>query len=196
MGDNSFWGGALIACAIYACIFFIMDENKKAIVDKEEKVQVEAKEEAKTNPLTQIETEYNLRKAEQNKHLQKFEEKIIYNYSDNYSRKGDFTFTTGGMDTVFLIRAKNSNSIMAIVALPKESHTKVILPFGEYGVDYAVGEGGWYGLERFWGNSTQFFRSNTEHSIHEYQNTGIRMNAPTGVQPDRINQRKFIEVNQ
>ena len=67
--------------------------------------------------------------------------------------------------------------------------------------DHLYGE--WQGLDRLWGYSTQFYRSNTQHRVYrnDHENgytihgTGIVLNAPNGYTPERINKNEFIHPN-
>ena len=120
------------------------------------------------------------------------------------AQKGAFNFTSSDKDTVFLLRDKYSNELKMIVQLPKYDQIETSVPFGEYVVEYATGDGVWQGLDHFWGYSTQFYRSNTQHRIYKVEHgngaytihgSGITLNTPDGQTPDRMNKASFINAN-
>lgn len=120
------------------------------------------------------------------------------------AQKGTFKFTSSNQDAVFLLRDKYTNELKVVVQLPKYDQVETLVPFGEYIVEYATGDGNWQGLDRFWGYSTQFYRSNTQHRIYKVDHgyggytihgSGITLNTPNGQTPDRINKGNFINSN-
>lgn len=141
--------------------------------------------------LRNVEMQHDERQREREKHAQPFTRKVIYNFDNDFGYKGKFALTAADLNAVFVIREKLSNQLMAVATVPSGEQLELLLPYGEYVVEYATGSGQWYGLDHFWGYRTEFFKSNTRHIISENQHTGIVMNAPQGIEPDRISQRRF-----
>ncbi|TCB59058.1 hypothetical protein [Acinetobacter terrae] len=195
--------GFLIAIVILA-LFFYESESKPERNFLYQVASEKAVNTEQTNGLKEVQDFSERQKVIENQNIQPFTKSIMNKFPVDGSPKGTFQFQSSNQDAVFLVRDKYTNELKVVVQLPKYSQTEMLIPLGEYVVEYATGDGNWQGLDRFWGYSTQFYRSNTQHRIYRTEHgggsytthgSGIILNTPDGQMPDRITKGNFINSN-
>lgn len=195
--------GFLIAIVILA-LFFYESESKPERNFLYQAASEKAVNTEQTNGLKEVQDFSERQKVIENQNIQPFTKSIMNKFPVDGSLKGTFQFQSSNQDAVFLVRDKYTNELKVVVQLPKYSQTEMLIPLGEYVVEYATGDGNWQGLDRFWGYSTQFYRSNTQHRIYRTEHgggnytthgSGIILNTPDGQMPDRITKGNFINSN-
>ncbi|ANF81574.1 hypothetical protein A3K93_04835 [Acinetobacter sp. NCu2D-2] len=197
------FGGFLIAVVITA-LFFYKSESKP---DRNYLFHPTGQQDSNTqqvNGLKEIQNYAEQQKTIDTQNIQPFIKNVMNKFPIDGAQKGKFKFTSSDQNAVFLLRDKYTNELKVVVQLPKYDQVETLVPFGEYVVEYATGDGSWQGLDRFWGYSTQFYRSNTQHRIYKVDHgyggytihgSGITLNTLNGQTPDRINKGNFINSN-
>lgn len=196
------FGGLFIAIIILAIFFYKNDEKNLINYSKQNYINQDSGKET-TNGLKEVQIFDQKRKESETQYAQPFEKNIMIKFPSDGAQKGTLQFQTSDKDAVFLVRDKFTNNLQVVIQLPKFSNTEMKVPLGEYIIEYATGDGEWQGLDRLWGYSTQFYRSNTQHRVYrnDHENgytihgTGIVLNAPNGYTPEKINKNEFIHPN-
>jgi len=179
------FGGLFIAIIILAIFFYKNDEKNLINYSKQNYINQDSGKET-INGLKEVQIFDQKRKESETQYAQPFEKNIMIKFPSDGAQKGTLQFQTSDKDAVFLVRDKFTNNLQAVIQLPKFSNTEMK-----------------QGLERLWGYSTQFYRSNTQHRVYrnDHENgytihgTGIILNAPNGYTPERINKNEFIHPN-
>lgn len=195
--------GFLIAIVILA-LFFYKSESKPERNFLYQAVSEKVIVPEQTNGLKEVQDFSERQRVIESQNTQPFAKNLMNKFPVDGTPKGTFQFQTSDKDAVFLVRDKYTNELKVIVQLPKYNQTEMLIPLGEYVVEYATGDGNWQGLDRFWGYSTQFYRSNTQHRIYRTEHgggsytmhgSGIILNTPDGQMPERITKGNFINSN-
>lgn len=208
--DYSFLYGFIIAAVVYGVYFLFVKEPSQNAHPESGEIQTQKDNQEQEafkegfNALQIVEANDKERKANAEKNKEPFIENIMINIPPTADQKGIFALKTNEKDTVFIIRDKLSNKIVAAVTLPKYRKIEVPLPVGSYTIEYAQGDGNWQGLNQFWGYYTQYYRSNFKHDITlQYNASGISygiMGTALYVNegsnhPDRINHKELTKQN-
>ena len=194
------FGGMIIAIGVMVLLFY-KDDLKRIKENHQQIPNQQSIENTTVNGLKEIEDFSQQQKILESQYAQPFVQNTMNNFPLDGSVKGSLTFTTKDKDAVFLVRDKMTNTLHVVVQLPKYSKAETLAPLGEYTIEYATGDGEWQGLDRFWGYSTQFYKSNHQHVIYRTAHgngyttygTGITLNTMTGQTPEKINKDQFIQ---
>ncbi|UOG18991.1 hypothetical protein [Acinetobacter sp. PK01] len=153
------------------------------------------------NALENIENDDERRRAELQKNAQPFLAKVMLRYSDDGSVLGPVHLKASNKkDAVFIVRNKLNNAIIAIVQVPRGSSEKLMLPIGDYSIEYAQGDGLWQGLGELWGLSTKFYKSTSDHYVaqeftqtgYKVRGVGVQIGTDEGTVSERISKRQFV----
>lgn len=198
---GSQFSGFIIAAVIVGSLYFLFaDKNVNHSVALE-KSYSSVENNDQPNALENIEKDNERHKAELNENAQPFVAKVMLRYSDDGSVLGPVQLkASNNKDAVFIVRNKLNNTIMAIVQVPRQSIEKIMLPIGNYSIEFAQGDSFWQGLGEFWGPSTKFHKSKLDHYVtQEFTQTGskirgigIQIGTDEGTVSERISKKQFV----
>ncbi|WP_180164223.1 MULTISPECIES: hypothetical protein [unclassified Acinetobacter] len=198
---GSQFSGFLIASVIVGSLYiFFTDKNvnRSAVLAN---LNLSVGNNDQPNALERIEHDYERHESELKKNAQPFVAKVMLRYSDDGSVLGPVQLrASNNKDAVFIVRNKLNNGIMAIVQVPRRSSEKLMLPIGNYSIEYAQGDSFWQGLGEFWGAGTKFNKSELDHYVTEeftqtgskIRGIGIQIDTDEGTVSERISKKQFV----
>jgi len=193
--------GFVIAAVIVGSLyFFFADKNvNSSAIMQNSYTSVESN--AQPNALEKIEQDDERHESELKKNAQPFVAKVMLRYSDDGSVLGPVQLkASNNKDAVFIVRNKLNNAIMAIVQVPRRSSEKLMLPIGDYSIEYAQGDSFWQGLGELWGPGTKFNKSKLNHYVTEeftqtgskVRGVGVQIGTDEGTVSERISKKQFV----
>ena len=193
--------GFIIAAVIVGCLymfFYHKDDSHKRTQNSQ---YSEVQNNQQPNALENFEKDEQRRKEEAFRNAQTFSAKVMLRYSDDGSVRGPMQLMASNKkDAVFIIRNKLNNAIMAIVQVPRGDSETIMLPIGEFVIEYAQSDGLWLGLGELWGASTKFNKSRLNHRVYQeltptgsrVRGVGILIDTEEGTISERISKKQFV----